>query len=151
MALKAISQFPVAFGVCLAVAAVGAAHAAPADLPELLRSIPLNLEGRHVDGERQVEVWGTLYDGTRFEAHYTPRGVDDIEVRGHHATLPLALVDRFVPGAARTYPQLSHITRLTQIDRSETGQVEVEGWTIDGRAVKAEFDRAGRLIGFEND
>lgn len=133
----------------LVVSAVTAAQAAPLDLPQLLRDVGLDVEGQRSGDPGGGAVWGTLPDGTRVEAHYTEHGVKDIEVRGHHATLPLKMVDRFVPGAAGSYPVLSHITRLTEIEQEDDGAVEVEGWTIDGTAVTAAFDRVGRLVAFE--
>ncbi|RAI03201.1 hypothetical protein DLJ53_01365 [Acuticoccus sediminis] len=120
-----------------------------ADMPQVLRDIGLQVEGRRNDDDGIVEVWGTLPDGTRVEVHYSQRGVEDIEVRGRHATLPLEIIDNFVTEAAEIYPVLSHITRLTQIDQDDDGEVEMEGWTVDGRKVKAEFDRSGRLLDFE--
>ena len=118
-------------------------------LPALLDQIGFTADGRQEWDDGNVEVKGRLSDGTRVEVHYDGDGIREIEAQGRYATLPLGLVDSFVPDASERHPQLSHITRLTKIEVDDDGEVEVEGLSVDGHEIEAEFDRAGQMIQYE--
>lgn len=73
------------------------------------------------------------------------------EVQSDGTDLPASLVTALLPQAVQSEPRLADLTRLTEIEIDEDGEIKVEGLAEDGMRVQIEFDRSGALSDFERE
>jgi hypothetical protein len=125
-----------------------AADPAEAMLPAALRGLGLTDIRLRPDDEGEVYVYARSGTGwLRAEA----RGDRLQEAQADGAGLPQAVIEAMLPAPARAEPRLSEITRLTEIELDDDGEISVEGFAADGMRVEIEFSRDGALQGYERE
>lgn len=130
------------------VSAAPAVDPAEAMLPALLRGLGLTDIRTRPDDDDETYIYARSANGwLRAEA----RGDLLREVQADGAGLPQSLIDAMLPAAARAEPRLGDITRLTEIDLDDDGDISVEGFAADGMRIEIEFSRNGTLRDYDRE
>ena len=117
-------------------------------LPATLRGLGLTDIRSHADDDGEVYIYARSRTGwLRAEA----RGDRLLEVQADGAGLPPALIEAMLPAPVRAEPRLADISRLTEIDLDDSGEISVEGYGSDGMRIEIEFARDGTLRDYERE
>lgn len=129
-------------------AAAPAGDPAEAMLPTALRGIGLTDIRIRPDDDGEVYIYARSGTGwLRAEAE----GDRLTDVQADGAGLPESLIAALLPAPALAEPRLAEITRLTEIDLDDDGEVSVEGYGDDGMRIEMEFSRDGTLRDYERE
>lgn len=126
----------------------GATSPAEARLPPALRGLGLTEIRSRPDDKGEVHIYARNGAGW-LRAEMEGDRLQEVKTDG--AGLPASLLDKMLPGPARTEPRLVEITRLSEIDLDGDRKISVEGYGSDGMRIKIDFTRDGVLRGFKRE
>lgn len=118
-------------------------------LPAPLRGLGLTDVRSRRDDDDEVYVHARMATGGWLRAEVQGDRLTEVQADG--AGLPANLIAAMLPAAARAEPRLAEITRLTEIELDDDGEISVEGFAADGMRLEIDFGRDGRLRDFERE